>query len=108
MNEEARASARNQLSALVNRIMDDGQVDAAEREDLRKVFRMAVLTPTDVRQVFTDYLEKLRQQVVSDGAVTELERQRCQAVVDQLRIPLRLLPQEVLDVVLGKKDLAAR
>lgn len=103
MSDEARASAKSQLSALLIRIMADGHVDPTEREDLRKIFRMAVLTAPDVRQVFTAFLEQLKTAVLADGTVTDDERQRCQAVVDELRIPLRLLPQEVLNIVLGKK-----
>ncbi len=98
-----RESAKSQLSALVGKVLADGKVDDAEREALRKVFRRQILSARDVREVLGQYMQGLKAEILSDGALTPDEIKRCQALVDQLRIPLRCLPPELLDVVLGKK-----
>jgi uncharacterized tellurite resistance protein B-like protein len=98
-----REAAKTRLTVLVGKVMADGQVDEGEREDLRKAFTQQVLSPDDVRAAMSAYLEDFKTRVLADGTVTADETRRCQALVDQLRIPLRLLPPELLDIVLGKK-----
>jgi len=82
--------------------MSDGEVSEAEREDMWFAFQEAGLDADDVREVFSEFLEKMQKDLLVDGQVTEAERKRCQALIDQLRIPLRLLPPDLLAVVLGK------
>lgn len=108
MSQEAREAARAQLKVLVERVLQEGKVEDAERDALRRVFAQAVLTVSDVKQVFAEYLVRLKNEVLADGTVTEAERDRCKNIVAELKIPLRLLPPELLDVVLGKRPAVPR
>ncbi len=101
-HEDGRAIARGHLATLLKRVMADGKVDDAEREDLQRVFGQAILTVNDVREVFGQYLGGLRDEVLADGHVTAEERQRCVSAVEQLKIPLRLLPPALLAIVRGR------
>lgn len=103
VNEQLRAAARARLSTLVARVMADGEVDAVERDDLRDAFQQEILSGEDLEQALRAYLDEFKARILADGQVTPDELRRCEALVDQLRIPLRLLPPELLDLVLGKK-----
>jgi len=89
---DARAQAKTKLAELVQRVMADGKIDAAEREEMQSVYRQALLTVSDIKEVLTRYLAGVRDEVLADGIVTEEERARCRAVVAALKIPPPLVP----------------
>ncbi len=102
MNDETREAAKSHLATLVKRAMSDGAINQTEREELNKAFRQSALSPADVQQVLQEYLQLVKAEVMADGVVTPEERARVVALVDQLKIPLGMLPRELLNVVLGK------
>jgi uncharacterized tellurite resistance protein B-like protein len=90
---DARAEAKEQLSVLIERVMEDGKIEPSEREELAAVYRQALLTVGDVKEVLGRYVRGVQDEVLADGKVTEEERQRCRAVVSELKIPPALLPE---------------
>lgn len=102
MNDPARQLAKRRLAALVSRILADGIVDDDEREELHRFFREAVLTVTDVEDVFREHLAEVTDDVLADGFVTEAERRRCRAIVEELRVPVSMLSPELLAIVLSR------
>jgi uncharacterized tellurite resistance protein B-like protein len=90
---DARTQAKEQLSALIQRVMADGKIEPDEREELQAVYRQALLTVSDMREVLGRYVRSVQDDVLADGHVTEEERKRCRAVVSELKIPPALLPE---------------
>ena len=91
MSEE-RAKAKETLAGLIERVMEDGKIDPSEREEMQAVYRQAVLTVSDIKEVLGRYVQAVQDEVLADGKITPEERQRCQAVVSELKIPPALLP----------------
>lgn len=94
-NENARNQAKAQLGKLIERVLADGKVDPGEREELLKVYKMAILTVNDVREVLSTYIRSLADEVLADGKITDEERSRCRNVVHELKIPPGLLSQKM-------------
>ena len=96
---DTRAQAKEQLSALIQRVMEDGKIEPGEREELQAVYRQAILTVGDVREVLGRYIKSVQDEVLADGKVTEEERKRCRAVVSELKIPPALLPPAFMAII---------
>jgi len=99
---EERVAARKHLAGLLPRVMADGKLDESEKLELMGLFRRAVLTTGDVREVFATYLRGLTNEVLADGVITAEERARCRAAVHELRIPRSFLSPELIAIVDGK------
>jgi hypothetical protein len=82
--------------------MADGKVDESEKQELLALFRRAVLTTADVREIFAQYLQGLTEDVLADGVITPEERARCRAAVHELRIPRSFLSPDLIAIVDGK------
>jgi tellurite resistance protein len=93
MNDD-KVQAKAKLAEVVRRAMADGKIDGAEREEMQSIYRQALLTVLDVREVLTDYLGEVREEVLADGKVTEEERARCRAVLAALKVPRELVPAD--------------
>jgi uncharacterized tellurite resistance protein B-like protein len=91
---DAKVQAKAKLAEVVRRVMADGQIDAAEREEMQSIYRQALLTVIDVKEVLTGYLGEVRDEVLADGKVTEEERARCRAVLAALKLPRELVPPD--------------
>ena len=102
MDQNTRQQAKAKLGGLITKVLEDGVVDASERETLQSFFQDALLTVSDVKSVYLDCVGVLQAEVLADGIVTVEEAQRCRTVVEQLRIPLRLLPAEMVAIVTGQ------
>jgi hypothetical protein len=98
---DPRAAARAHLARLLPRVLEDGRVDDAEKEELLAVFRRGVLTTADVRQVFGQFLKGLADDVLADGMVTDEEQAKCRTAVRELRIPRTFLSPELIAIVDG-------
>jgi len=96
---EARTKARETLAELIQRVMADGKIEPSEREELQAVYRQAVLTVTDIKEVLGRYVRAVQDEVLADGHVTDEERARCRAVVTELKIPPALWPGEIRAIV---------
>jgi uncharacterized tellurite resistance protein B-like protein len=96
---DVRAQARDQLSALIQRVMADGKIEPSEREELQAVYRQALLTVSDIKDVLGRYIRSVQDDVLADGKVTDDERKRCRAVVSELKIPATLLPDSFLAII---------
>jgi uncharacterized tellurite resistance protein B-like protein len=91
---DAKVQAKAKLAEIVKRVMADGKIDASEREEMKAVYRQALLTVTDIKEVLTAYLGGVREEVMADGKVTDEERARCRAVLAELKLPRELVPAE--------------
>jgi len=91
---DAKVQAKAKLADVVRRVMADGQIDASEREEMQSIYRQALLTVIDVKEVLTGYLGEVRDEVLADGKVTEEERARCRAVLAALKLPRELVPAD--------------
>ena len=98
--DDARTQAKELLAALIERVMADGKIEPAEREEMQAFFRQALMTVGDVRDVLARYLRAVQDEVLADGHVTDEERARCRAVVTELKIPPALWPGEIRAIVL--------
>jgi hypothetical protein len=99
LDEDLRATARGYLARLLPKVLEDGRVDETEKEELLAVFRRGILTTTDVRQVFGQFLKGLATEVLADGVVTPEEREQVRTAVRELRIPRSFLSPELLSIV---------
>jgi uncharacterized tellurite resistance protein B-like protein len=91
---DAKTQAKAKLAELVRRVMADGKIDASEREEMQALYREALLTVIDVKEVLNGYLGEVRDEVLADGKVTEEERARCRAVLAALKLPRELVPPD--------------
>ncbi len=91
---DARTQAKAKLADIVKRVMADGTIDASEREEMQNVYRQALLTVIDVKEVLNGYLGLVRDEVLADGKVTDEERARCRAVLAALKLPRELVPPD--------------
>lgn len=91
---DAKAQAKAKLAELVRRVMADGVVDAAEREEMKSIYRQSLLTAVDIKEVLNGYLGEVRAEVLADGQVTDEERARCRAVLAELKLPRELVPAD--------------
>jgi len=96
---DARTQAKEQLSALIQRVMEDGKIEPGEREELQAVYRQALLTVSDVKDVLASYVRAVNDEVLADGKVTDEERRRCRAVVSELKIPPSLMPESFKAII---------
>jgi uncharacterized tellurite resistance protein B-like protein len=96
---DARAEAKEKLGALIERVMADGKIEPAEKEEMQAFYRQALLTVGDVRDVLSRYLRAVQDEVLADGKVTDEERHRVRAVVTELKIPPALWPGEIRAIV---------
>jgi hypothetical protein len=99
LDEDLRATARGYLARLLPKVLEDGRVDDAEKEELLAVFRRGILTTADVKQVFGQFLKGLTAEVMADGVVTPEEREKCRIAVRELRIPRSFLAPELIAIV---------
>jgi uncharacterized tellurite resistance protein B-like protein len=97
--DDARAQVKDKLGALIERVMADGKIEPAEREELQSVYRQALLTVADVKDVLGRYMRAVQDEVLADGRVTEEERARCRAVVSELKIPPSLWSTELKAII---------
>src|SRR5262245_25960883 len=93
MNDD-KAQAKAKLAEVVRRVMADGKIDTSEREEMQSIYRQALLTVIDVKEVLTGYLGEVRDEVLADGKVTDEERERCRAVLVALKLPRELVPPD--------------
>jgi hypothetical protein len=98
---DPRTAARAHLTRLLPRVLEDGRVDDAEKEELLAVFRRGALTTADVRQVFGQFLKGLADDVLADGLITAEEQEQCRTAVRELRIPRAFLSPELIAIVDG-------
>ena len=96
---DARTQAKTKLAGLIERVMADGKIDPSEREELQGVYRQALLTVSDIKDVLGTYVKAVQDEVLADGKVTDDERKRCRAVVNELKIPPALLPDSFKAIV---------
>jgi hypothetical protein len=102
LEAELRATARAHLARLLPKVLEDGRVDEAEKEQLLAVFRRGVLTTADVREVFATFLKGLAGDALADGVVTAEEQERCRIAVRELRIPRSFLAPDLIAIVDGQ------
>ena len=93
--------AKLHLRKMIDRVMRDGHLDPGERDELLDFFRSGYLQPTDVREVFREVLDKLRDEVLADGVVTEEEREKCRTWIRELRIPASFIGPELRAIIDG-------
>ena len=96
---DVRTKAKDQLSALIQRVMADGKIEPGEREELQAVYRQALLTVADVKDVLGRYVRAVLDDVLADGKVTDEERAHCRAIVSELKIPPALLPDSFKSII---------
>lgn len=103
MDQMGTEQAKAKLGALIAKVLEDGVIDAGERESLQTFFKDALLSVSDVKTVYLSCVGALQADVLSDGVVTAEEARKCKLVIDQLRIPMRMLPPEMVAIVSGSK-----
>jgi|GEM_PF-2274052 len=103
MEQTGNEQAKAKLGELIAKVLEDGVIDAGERESLQTFFKDALLSVSDVKSVYLSCVGALQTNVLADGIVTDEEVRQCKLVVEQLRIPLRMLPPEMVEIVSGTK-----
>jgi hypothetical protein len=83
------------LAQLIDRIFEDGVVDADEREELKQFWVSQGLGVGQVRSVIDAFVAKVWGEVIADGVVTSDEKVRLQAVVYGLKLPVDILPEAI-------------
>ena len=89
----ASEANRLRLMQVVEQIFEDGAMDAAEKEELKALYREAGFTIPEVKDVFQSFVAKTWGEVIEDGVVDAAERAKLHEIVSQLKLPQGLLPE---------------
>ena len=95
----SRGQAYARLSEFLPRAMEDGVLDDLEKAELLGIFDTTLLTQSDVREIFLAYLHGMAADVMADGVIERHEQERCLRAIQQLRIPHRLVPDELAGII---------
>jgi uncharacterized membrane protein YebE (DUF533 family) len=99
---DSKTDPKTHLRSLLTRVLADGTIDEGERAELQAFYANAMLSVTDVKAVFGEYLEALKADVMADGIITDEERKRCRNAIVALKIPRALLSPVMAFIVDGK------
>lgn len=86
--------AKRKLKGMLARIFSDAVAEASERDELKGYLSSGVLSVSDVKEVFEDFVQTTWKITVADGVVSDTEKQRLREIVDVLGIDRSLLPAE--------------
>lgn len=89
------------LKGLLARIFSDGVVEPKERAELDALRAKGDLTLEQIEKVMVDFFQKTLTYSKADGVITDKERMRLRAIVDELALPESAVPAEVRDLLKG-------
>jgi hypothetical protein len=86
---------KRKLKGMLARIFSDAVVSDEERAELRAHLAPgALLMPRDVEEVLADFIATTWKITIADKVISDVERQRLRAIVEELELPAELLPAE--------------
>jgi hypothetical protein len=77
------------------KVFDDGILEPHEQKELREIYGMGKLTLPDVREVFGKFLRDTWEEAMADGILTDAEKTKLTNIVNQLKLPPELVPEDV-------------
>jgi tellurite resistance protein len=91
---ETAPNPKRKLKGMLARIFSDAEVDQAERAELKATLGSGALSDAEVREVFDDFVETTWRVTMADGVVSDREKQRLRAIVEELALRPDQLPVE--------------
>lgn len=89
------SAGTEKLRALIERIFEDGVVEEKERDELKRLYRDGGLTVPQVKEVFAAFVSDTWGEVMSDGVVTDDERNKVRTILTELKLPANMLPDDL-------------
>ena len=91
---ETAPNPKRKLKGMLARIFSDAEVDEAERAELKATLASGALTADEVKEVFEDFVQTTWKITIADGVVSDREKQRLRAIVNELALRPDQLPSE--------------
>ena len=91
--------AEARLRAMLQRVFADGVLEPHEKDELRQLYTQGGLTAPRVRVIFGELLRTTYARVMEDGVVTDDEKRELRSIVDGLKLPPEMVPDEVRRVL---------
>ena len=85
---------KRKLKGMLARIFSDAAADDAERAELRAHLSSGVLSAAEIKDVFEDFVQTTWKITVTDGVISDIERQRLNEIVRVLDLEIDSLPVE--------------
>ncbi len=92
---------KRKLKGMLARIFSDAVAEPSEREELKTYLASGVLTETEIKEVFEDFVQTTWKITIADGVISDREKQRLREIVDVLALDVRKLPAEWAAVLEG-------
>ncbi len=87
------------LKGMLARIFSDGVVEPRERAELEALRKKGDLTPAQIEKVMTDFLHTTLKYSKADGVITDMEKKRLRAIVEELGLPDASIPEDVKKIL---------
>lgn len=92
---------RRVLYEKLMKVFDDGVLEPHEQKELRELYGLGKLTLSDVREVFGTFLRHTWENAMADGELSEDERTKLANIVEQLKLPSDLVPDDIKKAISG-------
>src|SRR6478736_6022960 len=92
---DRQTEAEARLRTMLARVFADGVLDEHERKELQGLYIEGGLLRNRVKEIFVEHLRKTHAAVMADGVVTDDEKRHLRAVIEGLKFPADLVPEEV-------------
>ena len=93
MDRQTEAEAR--LRTMLARVFADGVLEDDERKELQGLYTEGGLLRNRVKEIFLELLRDTHASVIADGVVTDDDKRRLRGIIDGLKFPPDLVPEEV-------------
>jgi uncharacterized membrane protein YebE (DUF533 family) len=88
-----------QLKGMLARIFSDGQVDDAERNELRTRLSSGTLPAADAQATMLEFLNATYRHAMADGVLSDAEKARLRSIILELELPNACVPEEVKQAI---------
>ncbi|MFO0674627.1 MAG: hypothetical protein U0235_34280 [Polyangiaceae bacterium] len=101
MTADELTGLRRVLYEKLVKVFDDGVLEPHEQKELRELYGLGKLTLIDVREVFGIFLRDTWATAMADGVLEDAEKAKLRAIVEQLKLPSDLVPEDVKRAIAG-------
>ncbi|HVH42036.1 MAG TPA: hypothetical protein VM925_06820 [Labilithrix sp.] len=92
---------KRKLKGMLARIFSDAVAEDSEREELKAYLSSDVLSMSEIKEVFEDFVQTTWKITIADGVVSDREKDRLREIVRVLPVDRSVLPPEWAAIVDG-------
>lgn len=92
---------KRKLKGMLARIFSDATAEESERAELKAYLSSGVLSMSEIKEVFEDFVQTTWKITMADGVISDVERQRLNEIVRVLGLEVDSLPIEWVRTLRG-------